>query len=109
MKIDVTPEGREGIYIPTKESLIAWIKSKKFKYIHNFIPSGSMVIGADHDVKSVIEDIQDADRLGIITGKQRGINFGHALSVIRNERLEMYDIGEVTETDLNIIFPTSGE
>ena len=49
MKIKAQKEGRPNIYIPEKKSLKAFIISKKFDMIHNFIPSGSMILGADHE------------------------------------------------------------
>ena len=102
MKIKVTKEGREGIYLPEKESLKEWIKEQKFEQIHNFIPSSSLMLGADHSVESVLDDIDRADRLGILTGKAQANNLGHALSIISNEKMEMYDIGNITEEDLAI-------
>lgn len=103
MKIKVKPEGRLDIYIPEKKSLIQWIKFKKIKLIHNFIPSPGILIGADHNVKSVIEDINNGDRIAILLKDQRMNNMGHALAIIKNEKLEMYDIGEVKDSDLEII------
>jgi hypothetical protein len=109
-KIHATPEGREGIYVPEKESLKAWIKEKKFKQIHNFIPSGSMMIGADHDVASVLADIDSATRLAILTGDHANGNMGHALSLIfgdydkgEKEHLEVYDIGRVEEGEIEVV------
>jgi hypothetical protein len=110
IKIKAKPEGREGIYVPEKESLKEWIKAKKFKQIHNFIPTGSMMIGADHDVKSVLKDIDRAMRLGILTGDHSNGNMGHALSLIfgdydkgEKEKLEVYDIGRVEEDDIEVV------
>lgn len=99
MKIKVKPEGRENIYIPEAESLKAWIKSKKFKQIHNFIPGGFMIIGADHDVKGVLQDIDNAERLALTLGGQ---NMGHELAIITDNKLEVYDIGKLTLEDLEI-------
>ena len=101
VKIKCTEEGRPGIYIPEKESLKEYIKSLGFETIHNFIPSGFMMLGADHDLDSVLQDIDSADRLGIFTNG--GGNMGHALSVIRNEKLECYDIGNLSNDNLEIL------
>lgn len=103
MKIKVTKEGRDGIYLPDKESLKAWIEAQGFEEIHNFIPSSSLMLGADHSVESVLKDIDTADRLAILTGDAQSNNLGHALSLIENEKMEMYDIGKVTEEDLQIV------
>jgi hypothetical protein len=98
-KIKVTEEGRPNIYIPEKESLIEYIKSLKVKDIHNFIPSGMVILGADHSVKSVIDDINRSDRLGLFTDDS---NMGHSLAVITNNRLECFDIGKISINDLII-------
>ena len=97
-KIEVKPEGRKDIWIPTKNSLKKFIKAKKLEFIHNFIPSGMMMLGADHDVKSVLEDIDRADRLAIFTDVNA--NMGHSLTIIYKEKLECYDIGKITKEDL---------
>lgn len=102
MKVKVTKEGRDGIYLPDKESLKAWIKEQNFEEIHNFIPSSMMMLGADHSVESVLKDIDEADRLAVLTGDAQSNNLGHALSIIKGEKMEMYDIGKVTEEDLEI-------
>ena len=100
MKIKCKVEGRQDIYIPDKDSLIDFIKDKKLKKIHNFLPAGGMMLGADHDVKSVIVDIKKAERLAIFTDSSA--NMGHSLALITNNRLECYDIGKITKKDLII-------
>jgi len=104
MKLKVIKEGRDEIYIPEKESLKEFIKARGLKKIHNFIPyfipSGMMMLGCNHDVKGVLEDIDRADRLGVLTNKNA--NMGHSLSLIYKEKLECYDIGEIKESDLLI-------
>lgn len=109
MKIKCKPEGREDIYVvEDRESLKAWIKSKNFKAIHNFVnPAGGMFLDADHDVESVLEDITNADRVALVTGSQSGVNMGHELALIMgNEKvgfkLEVYDIGKLTADDLEV-------
>jgi hypothetical protein len=101
-RIKVKEEGRKNIWIPIdKDNLKQWIMSKKFKAIHNFIPSGMMMLGADHDVKSVLNDVERADRLAVFTDSTA--NMGHSLALIRNNKLECYNIGKLTEKDLEII------
>ena len=100
MKLIVKPEGREGIYIPEKENLKKFIKSRKLEAIHNFIPSGFMVIGADHAVKEVLEDVNRAKRLAVFTDPHA--NMGHSLALIYQNKLECYDIGKITKEDLEV-------
>jgi hypothetical protein len=106
-KIKVKPEGRKDMWIPEKDSLISYIKAKKLKKIHNFIPTGMMMLGADHDVESVIEDIQRASRMAVFTDSSA--NMGHSLALIfgdyekgDKEKLECFDIGKLTEKELQL-------
>lgn len=103
MKLKVKPEGREGIWLVEKSDLKEWIAEQRFEKIHNYVNTGGIVIGADHDVESVLSDIDRADRLAVLTGDAQRGNFGHALSLITNEKMEMYDIGKITEDILVIL------
>jgi len=99
-KIKVKPEGRKDIWIPEKESLKQYIKAKRFTYIHNIIPSGNFMVGADHEVNSVFRDIDKAERLAIFTDTT--MNYGHSLALVNYNRLEIYDIGEIKMKYLEI-------
>lgn len=107
--IVVSPEGREGIWLADRASLKAWIAAQGFEEIHNFGTSApGMLVGADHSVESVLSDIDEADKVAVLTGQARRDNVGHALALIMPpnhglpERLEMYDIGEIPESVLQI-------
>lgn len=99
VKIAVTPEGRPHIWLPEAASLKAFIVAKGLESIHNLNPGGMFMIGADHDVKSVLEDIDNSEALAVFTDKT---NMGHSLVVIRNNKLECFDIGALTVEDLDI-------
>ena len=100
-RILVEPEGREGVWLADRASLKAWIVARHFEQIHNFVASGPLVLGADHDVEGVLGDIDRGERVAILTGSAAKGNLGHALAIIYDGKLEMYDIGEVTEDDLD--------
>lgn len=102
-KIRVTPEGRTGVWIPEKESLKSFIRSKGWSAIHNFRPMSSMMIGADHSTESVLDDIDRAERLAVLTDGTERTNLGHALSLIIQDRLECFDIGKLTSDDLEVL------
>ena len=104
MKIIATKEGRTNIYIPEKESLKDFIKSKNLESIHNFIPAGAMMLGADHEVEGVLSDIDRADRIAIFTDKS---NMGHSLALIYKNKLECYDVGEIKESDIELSPPSN--
>ncbi|MGO9455684.1 MAG: hypothetical protein ACLP62_01360 [Acidimicrobiales bacterium] len=106
-KIVVEPEGRPGIWLADRESLKAWITAQDFEAIHNMATSvPGMLLGADHSVAGVLADIDTAERVALMTGEAFAHNMGHALALIMPpdpplpERLEMFDIGEIAETDL---------
>jgi len=99
-KIKVKPEGREDIWIPEKESLKKYIRAKRFTSIHNIIPDGNIMFGADHEVNSVFRDIDRADEIAIFTDKS--FNDGHSLALIYKNRLEIYDIGEIKKKVLDM-------
>ena len=99
-KLRVIKEGRKGIYIPEKESLKDFIKARKLKRIHNFIPTSMLMLGADHHVGSVLSDIDKAERMAVFTNPKE--NMGHSLALILDNRLEIYNIGKIKESDLKI-------
>ena len=100
-KISVTPEGRPDIWlVKDKATLKQFIADKNLEGIHNFIGGGPMIVGADHTVESVLQDIDAGERIAVFTDPVA--NMGHALA-IADTKLEMYDIGPVTLADLDII------
>ena len=100
MKLRVKPEGRPNIFIPvSKHDLKEFIQIRNLEMIHNFNGGGQIIIGADHEVESVMEDINQAERMAVFTDDS---NMRHSLALIINNRLECYDIGEIFESDLSI-------
>lgn len=111
-KIRVQPEGREGVYLADRTTLKAWISAQSFEEIHNFVSAagGTALIGADHDPESVLEDIDAAEKVALLFGQARRGNMNHALALIapgdgptRPRRLEMYDLGELDESELEVV------
>ncbi len=111
MGIKVKPEGREGVWIAKKDSVIDFLQTYEEEQIHtyeeeqihNYMPGGWAVMGADWDKKRVIEETQKADRIAILTGESLKHNLMHALAVIVNNKLLMFDIGEITDEQLEVI------
>lgn len=100
-KIKVIPEGRLHLWLVTdKESLKAFIESKKLKTIHNFIGGHTnILLGAEHSVVSVLQDIERGTRIAVFTDPKANMN--HALAIADKE-LEVYNIGPVTVKDLEV-------
>jgi len=101
--IKVKPEGRDGVWIADKDSVVDYLLGYESDIIHNFLNNGAICIGADWNKESVIEDVKQADRIAILTGDPQRHNLNHALSVIINNQLKMFDIGEITEDDLQVM------
>jgi len=102
-KIKVKKEGREGVYTCKQEDIIEWLEQSDLDLIHNYTGgNGPLVIGADWTKLQVIEQIRKSERIGILTGGALMGNLRHGLSVIANNKLEMFDIGEITGDDLEI-------
>ena len=102
-KIKVKPEGRDGIWLIEKDEAIKLIKNCTEKKIHNFIQCGPRFLGADWNKSEVIKTIKNSERVGLLTGEMQKQQFRHALSVIENNELKMFDVGEITERDLQVL------
>ncbi len=103
MKIKVKPEGRDGVWIADKDSVIDFIMNYEHKQIHNFLPNGGMMLGCDLSKREVLKQVKYAERLAILTGDSLNGNMRHALSVIVENKLSIFDIGEITESDLLVV------
>lgn len=103
MKLKVKNEGRENIFETEKSDLIEWLKEKGWKDLHSINPNGNLFMGFDNSIESVIDDIEKSERLGILIGSALVNNLGHGLSIIVDNRLKMFDIGNITIDDLEVI------
>jgi hypothetical protein len=102
-KIKVKKEGRDGVYTCEKKDVIKWLEQSDLDLIHNYAGNRcSIMIGADWTKLQVIEEINESQRIGILTGSALAGNIRHGLSVITGNKLEMFDIGEITGDDLEI-------
>ena len=100
-KIIVKAEGRENVYVVTdRESLKEYIKTLGLEKIHNFVQNGNILFGTDHSVDSVFSDIDKAERLAVFTDPV--MNTRHSVALIINNKLECYDVGEITKENLSI-------
>ena len=99
MRIKVTPEGRKGVWLADQDSVVEFLENLKLSKIHSFI-TGPMMFGADCKKEFAIDAVKKSDKLAVLTGSALQNNMRHALSVITNNKLEMFDIGEIREDDL---------
>lgn len=100
MQILAKKEGRKGVWLVEKENIIAWLAEQDMEAIHNFIPKNRLFIGADWDKEEVIQKINISERVAVLTGEAKANNLGHALSVIENNELYIFDIGDITDSDI---------
>ena len=102
-KIPVRPEGREGVWLVENAEIADWLEDYPEPTIHNFL-NGAVIIGADWDTSSVCAEVRKPNaRCAILTGDAQRGNLRHALAVIVDERLKMFDIGPITEAELEIL------
>lgn len=101
MKCRVVSEGRPDVWLVEKDDLKAFITSRELEVVHNFKANPLLMLGADHSVAGVMKDIDRADSVALLTGEAKRGNMGHALSMILNNELELFDIGDLTEEDLD--------
>ena len=103
MKIKVKPEGRDGVWIADKDSIVDFLKNYEYEQIHNFLPGNGLMLGCDFSKSEAINQVKNAERLAILTGDSLQGNMRHALSVIVGNELSIFDIGEITESDLLVV------
>ena len=99
-KIKATPEGRDGVWNVGKADILDWLKQYPENLIHNFIPNGSLMLGCDYTKESVVDEINKSERIAILTGDSLKVNMNHSLSVIVDNKLTIFDIGEITDADI---------
>ena len=107
MKILATKEGRDGVWSVEKNNIIAWLNQNEIELIHCFTPSFGGFIGANWTKESVVEKINNAERVAVLTGKAKQQNMRHALAVIEYNKLYVFDIGDINDSDIEDITPKS--
>lgn len=102
-KIYVTAEGREGAYLISKEEATRVVKAYPGEEIHHQFQNPPMFLGADHSKEDVLDDIQKAEKLAIIT--EPNFTMRHHLVLIFDNKRHAYDIGEIKPSDLLVEVP----
>lgn len=102
MKIKVKRSFTEGVFTVEKEEVIKYIKSSGLKSIHIINPSSSLFTNYDCTTENTLKKVRDADLLAIVIGRAAANNLDHNLSVVKNDELLIFKIGDV-EKDLDII------
>ena len=102
MKIKVKRSFTEGVFTVDKKEITKYIKDSDLKSIHVINPDSSLFENYDYTIENALEKINDSDSLAILTGKASSNNLEHNLSVVKNDKLLIFNIGNV-EKDLDIV------
>ena len=92
----------EGVLLVEKKEITNYIKDSDLKSIHVINPYSSIAASYDYTIENALEKINDSDSLAILTGKASSNNLEHNLSVVKNDKLLIFNIGNV-EKDLDIV------
>lgn len=101
MKIKVLPEGREGIYLVTKEEAIEFVEGLDQDEIHCHLGHIGVLVGADWPKTDVTKLLNDPGRAAILVGNV--MHFDHQLVVLSMNDRYAFDVGQITEDDLEVI------
>lgn len=108
MKIKVKQSFTEGVFLVEKKEIVKYIKGSKLESIHVINPNSSLFENYDHTIENALEKINEADSLAVLAGRASSNNLEHNLSVVKNNKLLLFNIGDV-EKDLDIIELTEDE
>ena len=102
MKIKVKQSVTEGVFLVEKKEIVKYLKGSSLKSIHVINPNSSLFANYDYTVENALKKIDEADSLAVLTGKASTNNLEHNLSVVKDDKLLLFNIGNV-EKDLDII------
>lgn len=98
-KIKVKREGREGVYLVEPAEAVKLLTEKE---IHCFVGNPPLLIGADWPRADVEKWLLSCERVAVLTGDSAKLNIGHALVAIRGDERKLFDVGKVSDEDLEI-------
>lgn len=95
MKIKVKRSFTEGVFLVEKKEITKYINASKLKNIHVINPNSSLFANYDYTIENALKKIDEADSLAIVTGRAAKNNLDHNLSVVKNDSLLIFNIGDV--------------
>lgn len=103
-KLKVKPEGRTNIFLVEHDEIIRYIATRDTTQFHCYedVQRGPL-LGCYYQLSETADTIHNADRIAITTGDIYLQNMSHALSVIVDETLYLFDIGMFNGDNLEII------
>lgn len=101
MKIKVRAEGREGVYLLTKENAIEFINGLEMERIHNFVGAPPLLVGCDWDKQDVADLINKEETLQALL-LEPNFTLAHQLVCTTNTKRYMFDVGAITTDDIEV-------
>lgn len=101
-KVDVVPEGREGVYMVQSDEIIKHLKASGVDQIHTFHGDWPTFIGFDWPLTKVIEFLEKCEGVAFVFPHQ----IRHALAGIQGMERVLFDLGEVDESLMNLVDDT---
>lgn len=97
MEIKVKQSITEGVFLVDKKEVTKYIKDSGLEKIHVINPNSSLFANYDYTIENALEKINEADSLAIVIGRAAENNLGHSLSVVKNNALLIFNIGDIEE------------
>ena len=97
MKIKVKRSITEGVFLVDKKEITKYIKESDLESIHVINPNSSLFTNYDYTIENTLKKIDEANSLAIVIGKASRNNLGHNLSVVKDNTLLLFNIGDVEE------------
>jgi len=92
MKLPAKPEGREGIYLVDKRSIIAYISTLASEHFSGIEDTGQVAVTSNWGRNLIIRFVEDCDKIAVLLNAPRDHNMGCSLSVINGNILRCFDI-----------------
>ena len=108
-RMRVTPEGRTDLWLVTPDEVVTWLEANKTEELawHSMIPTNGMLLGADWNHDAVIDLVRKPGvRLAINTDIASCMRHQLAIADDDEGRLTVFDIGEITRTDITVLTTT---
>jgi hypothetical protein len=102
MKIQVKPEGREGVFLVEREEALKFVTSLEQEKIHNFLGSDFMQFGCNWEKSKVLDFLRDtATSIAILI--EPNLTIGHHLVGLTETKRYGFDVGKLGLDDLEVI------
>lgn len=98
--IKAISETEKGIYKVEKQSVKDYVINLKQEGIHNLIETKSAFLGADWSTQKVLDFIDTADQIAVVTNEVETHFLDHPLRIIKNNELYFFELGEIDKNQI---------